>query len=703
VQTDYTGSSLSVQALSVPTRLAAPGSSSSVGTQRSSRGNLGAGLVEIAPVPYRDPASIVLEHPEVAERRRFCASCDAPVGRSRDGQPGRPDGFCVKCGSRYSFTPKLRAGDLVAGQYEVVGCIAHGGLGWVYLARDRNVSDRWVVLKGLLDTGDQSAMAAAIAERQFLAEVEHPHIVKIHNFVEYDGAGYIVMEYVGGQSLRDLRGSGADGGGPLPVAQAIAYVLEILPALGYLHSRGLLFCDFKPDNVIQTEEQLKLIDLGGVRRIDDDTSDLYGTAGYQAPEVGTIGPSVASDLYTVARTLAVLTFDFRGYQDERRYLHSLPPAELCPVFEQYESFHWFLLTATDPDPARRYQSATEMAAQLLGVLREVVARDGGRPGSQPSRLFTGELLTSVTAPSWRDLPVPLVDPTDPGATTLANLPAGPFDQQVAALEAAPPTREVQLRLARGYLELGELHRADDLLAQLETDHGPDWRSAWCRAVRRQAGGDWAGAVDAFEPLARQLAGEPAPKLALAMVHEGRAGEAVDPADRDRDLAAAGHFHEIVSMTDASFVGAAFGLARVRLQLGDRIGAAAALDRVPASSIHSTLARTWQCRIMCVDLDGQRPTIDDLVAASSVLTTTPVDDHTRLGLTRELLDTAMQLIEADAATPDAGVELAGAPLTEVGLRSALEDVCRSLARSEPAEADRVALVDQANAYRPRTLA
>ena len=64
-----------------------------------------------------------------------------------------------------------------------------------------------------------------------------------------------------------------------------AYALEGLRALGYLHGLGLLYCDFKPDNVIQSEEQLKLIDLGGVRRADDASSAIYGTVGYQAPEI----------------------------------------------------------------------------------------------------------------------------------------------------------------------------------------------------------------------------------------------------------------------------------------------------------------------------------------------------------------------------------------------------------------------------------
>ena len=128
----------------------------------------------------------------------------------RDGQPGRPEGFCTHCGTRYSFVPKLSRGDLVGGQYEVQGCLAHGGLGWIYLAIDRNVHNRWVVLKGLINSGDADAMAAAAAEALALAEVEHPNIVRIYNFVEHAGSagvpvGYIVMEYVGGQSLKQIR------------------------------------------------------------------------------------------------------------------------------------------------------------------------------------------------------------------------------------------------------------------------------------------------------------------------------------------------------------------------------------------------------------------------------------------------------------------------------------------------------------------
>ncbi|MFI6860806.1 tetratricopeptide repeat protein [Streptomyces sp. NPDC050421] len=379
--------------------------SSAKSTGSSGRNRLGAGLVLVPDVPRPDPRTAVMDNPEVPERKRFCSrsDCGAPVGRARGERPGRTEGFCTKCGHPYSFVPKLQEGDIVHGQYEVAGCLAHGGLGWVYLAVDRAVSDRWVVLKGLLDTGDQDAMAAAISERRFLAEIEHSNIVRIYNFVEHldqrTGSldGYIVMEYVGGKALKEIaneRRTPAGKRDPLPVEQACAFGIEALEALGHLHSRNLLYCDFKVDNAIQTEDQLKLIDMGAVRRMDDDESAIYGTVGYQAPEVAEAGPSVASDLYTVARTLAVLTFDFQGYTNV--FVDSLPDPDNIEVFRTYESFYRLLVRATDPDPARRFASAVEMAEQLTGVLREVVSLQTGRPRPALSTLFGAELRVTDT-------------------------------------------------------------------------------------------------------------------------------------------------------------------------------------------------------------------------------------------------------------------------------------------------------------------
>jgi serine/threonine-protein kinase PknG len=380
----------------------------------------------------------VLADPQVPESRRFCSHCDQPVGRGEAGQAGLTEGWCRHCGTRFSYSPKLDPGDLVAGQYEVLGCLAHGGLGWIYLAKDRNVSDRWVVLKGLLNTGDADAMTAAVAERHFLAEVEHPNIVRMYNFVQQaDGAtgelaGYIVMEYVGGKSLKQILLDARAAGGSVPLAHALAYVIEVLPALGYLHDRGLVYCDFKPDDVIQTEGQLKLIDMGGVRAIDSNEL-IYGTVGYQAPEIETEGPSPSSDLYTVGRALAVMTFEFNGFQG--RFRHSLPDG--VPLLEEQESFARLLRRATHRDPERRFGSAAEMAEQLAGVLREVLAVADGEPRPAVSSVFSPEVQAIGTPPRPGHVgpgrsPAPRTIRSFPGRPDCSAAPRGDHRRAAAA-------------------------------------------------------------------------------------------------------------------------------------------------------------------------------------------------------------------------------------------------------------------------------
>ncbi|WP_369389240.1 tetratricopeptide repeat protein [Streptomyces sp. CG1] len=714
----------------------------------STRGRLGAGLVHVPQVPRPDPRAMVLDNPEVPERKRFCSrsDCGAPVGRARGERPGRTEGFCTKCGHPYSFVPKLKTGDVVHGQYEVVGCLAHGGLGWVYLAVDRAVSDRWVVLKGLLDTGDQDAMAAAISERRFLAEIEHANIVRIYNFVEHldqrTGSldGYIVMEYVGGKSLKEIANARRTPEGrrdPLPVEQACAYGIEALEALGHLHSRNLLYCDFKVDNAIQTEDQLKLIDMGAVRRMDDDESAIYGTVGYQAPEVADVGPSVASDLYTVGRTLAVLTFDFQGYTNV--YVDSLPDPDTIEVFRRYESFYRLLVRATDPDPARRFGSAQEMAEQLTGVLREVVALQTGQPRPALSTQFGPEvrvidrelfprldgdvsrlgarvvrraapaapalpppsLVRPVDTPATAlALPVPLVDPGDPNAGLLAGLLASAPAELISALEAAPTqTVETRLRQIRARLESGEQQTALMGLAQLDEERPDDWRVVWYRGLAGLVTGDFEGAALAFDAIYDAFPGEAAPKLAL-----GLCAEVLGQLDN------AAEYYHLVWATDPSFVSAAFGLARVQLAAGNRQGAVRTLESVPESSIHYTAARVAAVRARLRQRTasaGDVPFLDDLTAAAGqveALDAYGLDPARREELAAEVLGSALDWILSggQGSRPAAGGRvLLGSGLDERGLRFGLERAYRTLARLAPGGEERIELVERANRYRPRT--
>ncbi|WP_225878029.1 serine/threonine-protein kinase [Spongiactinospora rosea] len=694
-----------------------PVSGRGTSSTRSRRSSLGASLVEVPPVPYRDPALVVLRDPQVPEHKRFCSngSCGKPVGRAKGDRPGRAEGFCPHCGTRFSFTPKLADGDLVAGQYEVKGCLAHGGLGWIYLAADLNLDGRWVVLKGLLDTGDVEALLAAEAERRFLTGVDHANIVKIFNFVQHPDpttgtmVGYIVMEYVGGQSLQDMlkaRLSASGNRDALPVGQAIAYILEVLKAFDYLHDRQLLYCDLKPANVIQVEDQLKLIDLGAVRRVDDQDSSIYGTVGYQAPEIAKDGPSVSSDLYTVGRMLAVLCMPFSPAADNREA--PLPTPDRQPLLAAYESFHRFLHRATDPVPSRRFQSAQEMSEQLTGILREIRAAEDGRPRPALSTEFGPERLAAATTlaadgaqsgqvldllgadSAVAALPTPLVDPGDQAAGYLAGITARTLDDLVSMLDAAPvATLETRLALVRALIEQRN-PRAAEVLQQAANEAPWDWRVLWYHGLRELAWGNLAEALRLFDEVYYRMPGERAPRMALAFAREC-AG----------DHHEAGRHYAAVWRTDRAYVSAAFGLARVCLAVGDRASATRVLDEVPTTSSHYVSA---QMAAVALAVRGREPNAlpaDDLMVAGERLTDLDLDPGRHNRLAAELLEVALGWVTASGQRGTAGPPLLGAELSETGVRRRLEGVYRELARGSGAIEDRHAYVDKANAVRPRT--
>ncbi|MTD57065.1 serine/threonine-protein kinase [Amycolatopsis pithecellobii] len=653
---------------------------------RSSSGNLlGRGVIDIPPVPRRDPRAAVLTDPQVPENKRFCSACGAKVGRGSEGKPGRVEGFCPRCGRRFSFTPKLVPGELLHDQYEVLGCLAHGGFGWIYLAADHRVADRWVVLKGLLDTGDTDAMAAAMAEAEFLARVEHPSIVRIYNFVEHRGTGYIVMEYVGGTSLRDLMKQAGEPAGCLPLTQAIAYTLEILPALAHLHASGMVYCDFKPDNAIQVEDQLKLIDLGAVRHWSDQASPIYGTPGYQAPEIGRELPSPVSDVYTVGRALAVMTFPFDFHH---AYRDSLPPPSEVPLLAEYESFHRLLLRATHPDPDQRFGSAEEMRLQLEGVFREVASTVDGQPRAGVSAEFTPERrafgVPDLPAPEEvaAGLPVPRVDLTDPGTAFLAGLAETDPEAIIRELSgAAVPGAEIRLRLARAQLDAGKPADARKTLNTTKLGTG-DWRAEWYRGLAALAEGRPHQARQSFETVYDLAPGELAPKLAIAACAEA-VGENAD------------WYYRTVWRTDRTFISAAFGLARVLRDSDDRAGAAEVLESVPETSSNHVAA---QLAAIGLRTGAGSLSEEDLVTAGARLSGLDLDEYRRAPASRDLLAAALDWVHRNGT---GNGSVLGYRLAEHELRRGLEKEYLCLARQATARRDRIALVDEANRIRPRT--
>jgi serine/threonine-protein kinase PknG len=331
-----------------------------------------------------------------------------------------------------------------------------------------------------------------------------------------------------------------------------------------------------------------------------------------------------------------------------------------------------------------------MTEQLLGVLRQVVAIDGGRPAPAPSTLFTPDLGVDPDQPSWQVLPLPAVERSDASAGVLASLAGAPPGQRLAALDGLPDSPDVRFQRARAHVELGGWQQAAEIVVQQATADPTDWRAWWWQAVLELAEGSAKDAAEDFDRVAAELPGELAPLLGLASAVE-----------RDGDGRRAAGLYDLVAATDPAHATASFGLARLRQAAGDRQGAAEALRRVPSTSSAFQAAQAALCRVLTHNGDGSRPGLDDLTAASDVLGRLDGDARLRAVITRDLLAAALDLAGTNGGVPTA-VEVAGVPVEEQALRAALERVCRSLAKLSPTETERVALVDEANAFRPRTL-
>jgi serine/threonine-protein kinase PknG len=699
-KTAVNSASIATSTGSSPTHNRSRGTRRSASTvAKSSRRQLGAGLISIPELPSTDPELAVLAEAKVPENKRFCAGCNQPVKRDR--------GFCTKCGQKYNFLPSLQPGDVVGGQYEVKGAIAYGGLGWIYLGFDRLLS-RYVVLKGLLNSEDAASAAVALAERQFLAAVKHPNIVGVYNFVTQAAEGYIVMEYVGGKTLKEIRKER----GILPVAEAIAYVHRILGAFAYLHQLGLVYCDFKPDNFMLEGDDVKLIDLGGARKIDDLDGDIYGTIGYAAPEAGA-GPTIVSDLFTIGRTLAVLVTNIPGFSREHEY--TLPNANEDPIFSHQESLYRFLIKATATNADDRFQTAEEMAEQLLGVLREVVATETKTPRPAASLLFDSDRLAviggsdfSPIKPSYLHLPNLLIDAKDPGFNVVLNAcMTSNLDRRIEQLTQVvnqlPTSIEAKLRLANSFIERGTIGRGDyteaeTLLDAVAQQDAWDWRVDWYRGRMFLANKLPQDAQAAFDRVYFDLPGELAPKLALAIA-----------AEQAQNYTLAAQMYELVEQTDTNYPTAAFGLARCRLMQGNRHMAVEALQQVPPTSNLYTRAKVEITRILvdrqlpvAVNMPQHAPpTLTELQSATQTIEALTLEGIERHRLDRQVLETALNLLISKAITTQNNLMILGQPLQEIKLRQGLEKVLRSMAHLSTGS-EKINLVDEANQVRQKTL-
>lgn len=451
-------------------------------------------------------------------------------------QPGEK--FCRRCGystTNLSFSSRATSGGVGnqtlehnlkigvgtklgdKGRYNITRQIGSGGMGAVFLAED-TVLKRKVVIKALLQSDDPDLVQASIKEREFLAAIKHPNVVQIYDFLQIDTDGYIVMEFVNGKTLFAMM---EDQGQPFAPDEAIRFILGILPAFAYMHRLGLVYCDFKPQNIMLEDHKdgskgVKLIDLGTVIKYEKNPTAVYGTQGFYAPEA-VKSPSPETDLYTIARSLAYMV----SLMDLDRPQFGMPPAEHYRIFRDFPVLYRFLVKATNPIAARRFTTVEAMTDQLEGVLRVVA---GGQPGIPvSSKLFdsralsTGKLGTKEMAG---------LDDKDKAFDLLKQgdiaLKAGQPNQAIGfynqAVGVNPNSVDAHLRLAEYYMERDQFTQALAEITRVQKVDPNNWKIGWYTGRLLEVQGNLPAALDQYRELVQDLPGEIPPLLALARVH-----------------------------------------------------------------------------------------------------------------------------------------------------------------------------------------
>lgn len=203
---------------------------------------------------------------------------------------------CGQCGLVFAsrIPPELR----VTPRYTVLRPLGEGGMGHIFLARDRAIGDRCVIKVASSDEARQCLER----EAHILRDLQHPGIVPLVGWYPEHDLPFAALSYVVGRSFEDLL---ADG--PLPAGLVMRYALQLSETIGYLASQPqpIVHCDIKPGNLFLTSEgQVVLLDFGSAieQGSAEQERDRYGTPGYAAPEQYRSSPSPRSDVYGLAAT-----------------------------------------------------------------------------------------------------------------------------------------------------------------------------------------------------------------------------------------------------------------------------------------------------------------------------------------------------------------------------------------------------------------
>ena len=261
-----------------------------------------------------------------------------------------------------NFVPLDRGKTLMSGRLKIVSQLTAGGLSAIYLAERQD--KRTVVLKEAVvpPYADEQTRAKAKElfdrEARLLVKLNHPRIAKVYDHFVESGRDYMVIEYIPGQSLRQL----VTRNGPQTEDQVLAWAAEIADILDYLHSQTppIIHRDVSPDNLLLREDgTLYMIDFGAANEfVGSATGTLIGKQCYIAPEQFRGKAEPSSDFYALGGTLFYL---LTGSEPEA--LSVSHPAQQRPILSKEVDL--LVAGCTKIDPRERPAEAKQLKALIL--------------------------------------------------------------------------------------------------------------------------------------------------------------------------------------------------------------------------------------------------------------------------------------------------------------------------------------------------
>lgn len=288
-------------------------------------------------------------------------------------------------GGRHPAVKQLESGTVLNSRYEIVRRIGGGGMGAVYLAKDRNLGDAPRAVKEMVEahldpTQHEKAIGDFKRESLLLTSLEHPCIPTIYDYF-YDGSAsrfYLVMKYISGGDLASRMRSAI--GGRIDERTVTDWGMQVADVLDYLHSRPkpIIYRDLKPANLMidGNTGRVMLIDFGIARWVTQQEKGVtaVGTMGYAPPELFSGRVQPASDVYSLGATMfhlltgsdpqdnPLLIFDFSKNPRPRQIAPSL-----STEIEQ------ILMRAVEYRPEDRFRSAGEMRNTLAVHLEKLMS------------------------------------------------------------------------------------------------------------------------------------------------------------------------------------------------------------------------------------------------------------------------------------------------------------------------------------------